>query len=109
MKNKNKPLKPGITTVIIVIIVVVLALIGVLVFFYIQQSSNSPTIFNKLPKVTSKIGNSDSNPIVSSNDNSDTALDKDLQTVGTNLDRLDSNSTSINQGLNQQATDPSSE
>ncbi len=45
--------------------------------------------------------------VTNSSDNSDPALDSDLQKVGTNLNSLDNQSASVDQGLNQQAVDPS--
>ncbi len=45
-------------------------------------------------------------PPVTSGDNSDAALDKDLQTVENNLSNLNGQSDSVDQGLNQQPVDP---
>ncbi len=82
---------------IAIIAVAVIVLIIILGAFYFKVLRNKNNAINT---------SSQNQPVVNSGDGSDPALDQDLQKIGTNLSNLDNQANSVDQGLNQQAVDP---
>lgn len=92
MKNKNIK---GSVGVIVGVIIVAVVLMGLVLFKGYQKNNNTPS--SVAPMVEHQ---------VTSGDNSNDTLDKDLQSVNSNLNTLDKDSNNINDGLNQKAVDP---
>ena len=108
MKQTTKKIQsqslPG-NVVVIVAIVAVLVLISAVLYFVLMhpKSALSPASTQSTQQTT----NATQPVVANTSDNSDPALDQDIQKVGTNINSLDSQNTYVDQGLTQQAVDPS--
>lgn len=86
--------------IIITIIAVIVVVAGVLSLNKKGNSSTSTTMG------TTPAADQTQTAPVTKGDNSDAALNSDLQTVSGNLTGLDNQSSSVDQSLNQQPVDP---
>ena len=101
--NKESSLNnmSGKKAIIAIVIIVLIIILGI---FYFKGLRNRNNAFNTSSNTPAS--NAQNQPIVNSSDSTDPALDQDLQKVGTNLNNLDNQANSVDQGLNQQAVDP---
>lgn len=99
----------GTSANVIVVGVLVVLLIGVAGFLFMRsyKSSNHP-LYN--PGSANNPVSASTSPSTVSNpgDNSNDALDADLQSVGKQVDDVNTSAGSVDQGLNDQQTDLSS-
>lgn len=89
-----------------VIIVIVIALAVVLGGIYFYKKSGSVPSYTAPSTTSPTTSGTNSQPQTASNDNSDAAINQELQTAGTNLNTLDSTSSSIDTSMNQTQVDP---